>query len=116
MRLEELLQHHLQQLSYEQDSAFEAFLQNAASTVALISDNNVKDAYVLASASTIEHIEISRYETLLEWAKLLNDELGIELLRRTLEEEAAAQANISSLAVGTVFKLGLDEKAAESGK
>lgn len=115
IRLEELLQHHNVPLSYERDLAFETLLQNASASVALITDQNVKDAFILASAQTIEHIEISRYTTLHQWAKQLDDTLGYELLYKTLIEEESALSKLSALGEGTIFTLGLNEKAAESG-
>lgn len=116
VRLEELLQHHNQALTYERDLSFESLLQSAALQLSLIEDVNVKDAYLIASARTVEHLEISRYETLVEWAKELGDELGSDLLRKTLSEEHDAHKKLTAIAQGGLFSIGLNEQAVISGE
>lgn len=116
IRLEELLSHHNHTLTYERDMAFETLLQDTASDLTLIDDMNVKDAFIIASAQTVEHIEIARYETLYGWAKELGDELGSDLVRKTLTEEENAHKKLTSIAEGGLFSIGLNEKAVITGE
>jgi ferritin-like metal-binding protein YciE len=115
-RLEKLLENHGHTLTYERDLAFETLLQDAASDLTLIEDQNVKDAFIVASAQTVEHIEMSRYHTLLQWAKELGDELGMDLLRQTYAEEEMASRKLTAIAEGGFFSIGLNEKAVITGE
>ena len=47
------------------------------------------DAGLLAAAQAVEHYEISRYGTMIAWAKELGLEDAVSLLEETLEEEEA---------------------------
>lgn len=116
MRLEELLQHHTKSLTYERDIALETLLKDAASDISRITDANVRDALIIASAQTVEHIEMARYSTLVHWARAIDDEFGSTVLRESLNEEEHASAILASLASGDLFGLGLDKKAAASGE
>ena len=49
-----------------------------------IEDEDVLDASVIAFAQTIEHYEICRYGTLIEWGKDLGFNDAVELLQQTL--------------------------------
>lgn len=111
-RLEALLTHHNHALTYERDMAFETLLQDIASDLSLLDDPTVKDAFIVASLQTIEHIEISKYTTLLSWAKELEDEYGGTPLKQSLDEETAANKKLAELANGGLFGMGLNEKAA----
>lgn len=116
LRLEELLAHHNHPLTYERDMAFETLLQDTASDLTLIDDVNVKDAFIVAAAQTVEHIEIARYRTLIGWAKELGDDRGKALLQSTLEQEEKASQKLTSIAEGGIFTLGLNEKAVITGE
>jgi ferritin-like metal-binding protein YciE len=111
VRLDEILTHHSIERAYERDMAIEMLLQNAENDLLLIEEASVKDAFLIASCLTVEHIEIARYRTLVRWAKELGDDFGIELLRKTLDEEEHAEATLTSLADGNLLKQGLNEKA-----
>jgi ferritin-like metal-binding protein YciE len=110
-RLEEILEHHSQLATHEHDASFETMLQDMALQLSLIDDQNVKDAFIIASVKTIEHHEISRYETLLDWARELGDEMGTELLHKTLTEEYSGNKRLISIAQGGLFSIGVNEQA-----
>jgi ferritin-like metal-binding protein YciE len=110
-RLSEILEHHSQLATNEHDAAFETMLQDMALQLSLIDDQNVKDAFVIASVKTIEHHEISRYETLVDWARELGDEFGAELLRKTLAEEQDGNKKLIGIAQGGLFSIGVNEQA-----
>src|SRR5215217_653853 len=56
------------------------------------------DAGLIASAQAMEHYEITRYGTLLAWAKQLGLSDAEELLKETLVEEENTDAVLSELA------------------
>jgi ferritin-like metal-binding protein YciE len=116
IRLEELLSHHAHTLTYERDMAFQTLLQDTASDLSLIDDQNVKDAFIAASAQTVEHIELSKYRTLYGWAKELGDEFGALHMRNTLNEEEAASKKLATIAEGGLFTTGINEKAVITGE
>ena len=111
IRLEELLQHHGHSLTYERDMAFETMLKDASSDLLLIDDPDVKDAFIIASAQSIEHLEMSRYRTLIQWAKELGDTPGQDVLTQSAGEEEAMSSTLDSIAQGSIFSTGINEKA-----
>ena len=69
------------------------------------------DAGLLAAAQAAEHYEISRYGSLIAWARSLGMEDAARLMEETLEEEKAADAKLSKLA-GTAVNMAAKAKAA----
>jgi ferritin-like metal-binding protein YciE len=65
-------------------------------------DADVIDAGLLAGAQAVEHYEISRYGTMIAWAKQLGLRDAVPLLQETLKEEKAADAKLNELAMRTV--------------
>lgn len=60
------------------------------------------DAGLLAAAQAVEHYEMSRYGTLLTWAKLLGHAKSAELLEETLDQEKATDKALSGLAESAI--------------
>jgi len=60
------------------------------------------DAGLLAAAQAVEHYEMSRYGTLIAWAKKLELRKAVALLSETLEEEEATDAALTELAESVV--------------
>ena len=60
------------------------------------------DAGIIAAAQAVEHYEITRYGTLLAWAKQLGLSEAEELLRETLVEEENTDQLLSELAEDAV--------------
>jgi ferritin-like metal-binding protein YciE len=56
------------------------------------------DAGLLAAAQSVEHYEISRYGTLVAWAKELGLTEAVPLLQATLDEEEATDKALTQLA------------------
>ena len=61
-------------------------------------DPDVRDAWLIASAQRIEHIEIANYGTARTFADTLAYTKAAELLQQTLEEERAADEKLTNLA------------------
>ena len=60
------------------------------------------DAAIIAAGQAVEHYEITRYGTLIAWAKKLGRNDIAQLLEQTLNEEKAADKKLSSVAESQV--------------
>lgn len=78
--------------------AIDGILKEAREVAGEISDKNVLDAALIAAAQAVEHYEITRYGTLVAWAKELGKDAVARLLARTLKEEEAADRNLTEIA------------------
>jgi ferritin-like metal-binding protein YciE len=87
--------------------AIDGILKEADEIAGEIADKHVLDAALIAAAQAVEHYEITRYGTLVAWAKQLGREDRAALLKQNLDEEAATDAKLSRLATG-----GVNRKAA----
>ena len=67
--------------------AIEGILGEAKEHMGEIEDADVLDASVIGFAQAIEHYEICRYGTLVEWGKDLGFNDVVELLQQTLKQE-----------------------------
>lgn len=56
------------------------------------------DAGLISSAQAVEHYEIARYGTLIEWAKQLGLKDAVSLLEQNLAEEEATDKKLTNLA------------------
>jgi ferritin-like metal-binding protein YciE len=65
-------------------------------------DRDVRDAWLIATAQRIEHVEISAYGTARTYAQMLAFERAAQLLQETLEEERATDEKLTRLAKGFV--------------
>jgi ferritin-like metal-binding protein YciE len=66
--------------------------------------DDVRDVGMAASAQAIEHYEITRYGTLVAWAKRLNMDEAVRLLQETLEEHKRADHKLTELAESSLNK------------
>jgi ferritin-like metal-binding protein YciE len=69
------------------------------------------DAALIASGQRVEHYEISGYGTARAWAEEMGHTEAVSLLARTLDEEAAADEKLTSIAVGGLLGEGVNEEA-----
>jgi ferritin-like metal-binding protein YciE len=72
-----------------------------------VEDARVLDAALIAAAQAVEHYEIARYGTLVAWAKQFGRNDCAALLQQNLNEEIAADKNLTAIAVS-----GVNQKAA----
>jgi ferritin-like metal-binding protein YciE len=78
--------------------AIDGILDEANEVASDISNKKVLDAALIAAAQSVEHYEISRYGTLIAWAKLLGRADCANVLQQTLAEEKSTDAKLTSLA------------------
>ena len=69
-----------------------------------IDDPDTLDAAMIASAQAVEHYEITRYGTLITWAKQLGHNDAVKHLEETLKEEKATDEKLTKLAEQQVNK------------
>ena len=60
------------------------------------------DAALIASAQAVEHYEITRYGTLIAWAKQLGRQDCASVLEQNLNEEKAADQKLTALAESSI--------------
>jgi ferritin-like metal-binding protein YciE len=61
-------------------------------------DRDVRDAWLIATAQRIEHLEIANYGTVRTYAETLGFTFAAQLLQQTLEEERMADEKLTHLA------------------
>ena len=70
-----------------------------------VADKKVHDAAIIASGHPVEHYEITRYGSLIAWAKEMGRKDVADLLASTLEEEKAADKKLTMVAEQRVNKM-----------
>jgi ferritin-like metal-binding protein YciE len=84
--------------------AIDGLIREADEVAGEVDDKKVLDAAIIGSAQAVEHYEISRYGTLIAWAKELGHNNVVSLLNANLKEEKAADKKLNALAEGGVNK------------
>lgn len=79
--------------------------------VAETQPGDVRDALLIASANRVEHYEIAGYGVAKAFALCLGFGDDADLLDATLQEEGAADAAITKIATGGIFRSGVNEAA-----
>ena len=67
-----------------------------------VKDEDTLDAAMIAAAQAVEHYEITRYGTLVTWAKRLGHNGAVPLLEATLKEEKATDEKLTKVAEKSV--------------
>src|SRR6516165_5620891 len=88
-RLEQVFRLHRQEPKGVDCPAIDGIIEEANDVAGEVEDKSVLDAALIAAAQAVEHYEMSRYGTLVAWAKQLGHANVVSLLNQTLEEEKA---------------------------
>jgi ferritin-like metal-binding protein YciE len=78
--------------------AIDGIVEEAEEVTGEVENKNVLDAALIAAAQAVEHYEMTRYGTLIAWAKQLGHANVVSLLNQTLEEEKATDQKLTKLA------------------
>ena len=78
--------------------AIDGILEEADEVAGDIDDKQVLDAALIAAAQAVEHYEITRYGTLIAWAKQLGRDDCAAVLKQNLDEEKATDKKLTELA------------------
>jgi ferritin-like metal-binding protein YciE len=82
--------------------AIDGIIEEAQDVAGEVDDKDVLDAALAAAAQAVEHYEMSRYGTLVAWAKQLGRMDCISMLQATLNEEKAADKKLTDIAESRV--------------
>lgn len=82
--------------------AMEGILREAKENMQEIEEDEVLDSGIIGSAQTVEHYEICRYGTLIEWAKDLGFDEAAKLLGQNLEQEKKTDKLLTEIARSTM--------------
>jgi len=78
--------------------AIDGIIEEAEHIAGEVDDKKVLDAAIIAAAQAVEHYEITRYGTLVAWAKQLGRNDCASVLSKNLDEEKAADKKLTALA------------------
>ncbi|GLS36463.1 YciE/YciF family protein [Mesorhizobium tianshanense] len=82
--------------------AIDGILEEADEVSGDIDDKDVLDAALIASAQAVEHYEITRYGTLIAWAKQLGRSDCANVLANNIKEEQATDRKLTEIAEAKV--------------
>ncbi|MGY2048341.1 YciE/YciF ferroxidase family protein [Methylobacterium sp. JK268] len=101
-RLEQVFQMHGQSPKAVDCPAIDGIIKETNETAGEIADKDVLDAALVAAAQAVEHYEITRYGSLIAWAKRLGRTDIAALLHQTLDEEKATDQKLTAMAESKV--------------
>jgi ferritin-like metal-binding protein YciE len=78
--------------------AIDGIIEEAEDVAGEVEDKTVLDAALIAAAQAVEHYEMTRYGTLIAWAKQLGRNDAVTLLNQTLDEEKATDKKLTEMA------------------
>lgn len=106
-RVEQVFQMHGATPESVDCPAIDGILEEAQEVAGEVADKQVMDAALIAAAQAVEHYEMTRYGTLIAWAKTLGRDDFATVLKANLSEEEAADKKLTQIA-----ESGVNQKAA----
>lgn len=97
-RLDEILRRHGMDTREHTDGSMQAIVREADRWAGMVTDPDLRDAGLIASAQRVEHYEIAVYGTMATWAKQLGLDDDLQVLLAILDEEKRADQKLSELA------------------
>jgi ferritin-like metal-binding protein YciE len=101
-RLEQVFQMHGAEVKAVDCPAIDGIIHEADEVAGEIADKSVLDAALINAAQAAEHYEITRYGSLIAWAKQLGRNDCASVLQKTLEEEKATDQKLTKMAESKV--------------
>jgi ferritin-like metal-binding protein YciE len=101
-RLEQVFKMHGAPAKGVDCPAIDGILKEADEVAGDVADKRVLDAALIAAAQAVEHYEITRYGTLIAWAKQLGRSDCASVLEQNLKEEKATDQKLSSMAESNI--------------
>jgi len=101
-RVEQVFQMHGVEIEGVDCPAIDGIIEEANDVAGEVDDKQVLDAALIAAAQAVEHYEMSRYGTLVAWAKQLGRTDCAGMLEATLKEEKAADMKLTKIAESQV--------------
>ena len=106
-RVEQVFQMHGAPVKSTTCPAIDGIIAEAEEIMKDASDPEVLDAAALAAAQAVEHYEITRYGTLIAWAKELGRSDCANVLQQNLDEEKAADLKLTQIAEARVNRVAV---------
>lgn len=106
-RLEQVFKMHGQPAKAVTCPAIDGIIEEANEIMSEANDAEVLDAAALASAQAVEHYEITRYGTLIAWARQLGRDDCASVLMQTLEEEKITDQKLTVIAESRVNRVAV---------
>ncbi len=97
-RLEQVFQMHGAEVKAVDCPAIDGIIEEADEVAGEVEDKSVLDAALINAAQAAEHYEITRYGSLIAWAKQLGRNDCASVLQKTLDEERATDKKLTTLA------------------
>ena len=101
-RVEQVFKMHGVEVEGVDCPAIDGIIEEADDVAGEVEDKKVLDAALIAAAQAVEHYEMTRYGTLIAWAKQLGRNDCASVLQQNLDEERAADKKLTSLAESSV--------------
>jgi len=101
-RLEDVFRMHGTDIKGVDCPAIDGIIEETEDVAGEVADKKVLDAALIAAAQAVEHYEITRYGTLIEWAKQLGRSDCAAKLAENLAEEKATDQKLTSLAESAI--------------
>ncbi|MDF2617888.1 MAG: hypothetical protein K0S00_547 [Xanthobacteraceae bacterium] len=102
LRVEEVFKMHGVEPKAVNCPAIDGIIDEAEEVAGDVADKQVLDAALIAAAQAVEHYEMTRYGTLISWAKLLGRPDCASVLQKNLAEEKNADTKLTKLAESKV--------------
>jgi ferritin-like metal-binding protein YciE len=106
-RVEQVFQMHGETPKAVTCPAIDGIVEEADEIMSDASDSEVLDAAALAAAQAVEHYEITRYGTLIAWARQLGRNDCASVLQQNLEEEKATDLKLTRIAEARVNRVAV---------
>jgi ferritin-like metal-binding protein YciE len=101
-RVEQVFKMHGVEVKGIDCPAIDGIIEEAEEIAGEVDDKQVLDAALIAAAQAVEHYEMTRYGTLVAWAKQLGRNDCASVLQKNLDEEKAADKKLNDIAERSV--------------
>ena len=101
-RLEQVFKMHGAEIKAVNCPAIDGIIKEADEVAGEVDDKAVLDAALINAAQAAEHYEITRYGSLIAWAKQLGRNDCASVLQKTLDEEKATDKKLTAMAESKV--------------
>jgi ferritin-like metal-binding protein YciE len=101
-RLEQVFRMHGLEVEGVDCPAIDGIIEEAQDVSGEVEDKSVLDAALIAAAQAVEHYEITRYGSLIAWAKQLGRSDCASVLQQNLDEEKATDKKLTTMAESKV--------------
>lgn len=112
-RVGQIFEKYGEPLGEDQSKGMKGLLDGGDAHIAIATSSSVRDALIIAHTNRIEHYEIAGYGVAMAVAEALDLLEEADTLADSLKEEKEMDDAITRLAVGGLFRRGINERAAE---